>query len=223
MRTATFTLVFVLAALVSGSGTVHAQTIGGQLKESRAGQPLRSFPVRLMRISPDTVDVCDSMLTDERGLFQLVGRGAGHYELVLGQPGTRLANSIPLDATKSDTSIFKAYVIPLLDLADQRPFAPTDVQQQANPNRAIVLRYPEALLSRRVFGHGEVRVRFVVDASGHVPRPLITIVSASRQEFADAVVETLAKLMFEPARIGGVAVPQWVELPLLTFDAIPGT
>jgi hypothetical protein len=71
--------------------------------------------------------------------------------------------------------------------------------------------YPPSLLKLGI--EGSVMVRYVVDSFGKADLSTLTIVRASRIEFAVAVREALPLMRFMPAKMGPKAVPQLVEQP----------
>jgi TonB family protein len=94
-------------------------------------------------------------------------------------------------------------------------FAVGEVERPAHPRKVIPLRFPEDL--RKLGLPGEVHTRFVIDASGHALRETLVIVSSTHPAFTRAVRDALRTTVWEPAQIGGIAVPQWVEQPF-TFS-----
>lgn len=64
----------------------------------------------------------------------------------------------------------------------------------------VAPRYPDVL--RRAGIDGTVVVKFVVDTLGHVDMASMEVLSSSHDLFTAAVRETLAKLRFNPARVG---------------------
>jgi TonB family protein len=71
--------------------------------------------------------------------------------------------------------------------------------------------YPDSLLRARIAG--KVQVRFVVDSTGAVELPTVNLVSATDSLFGAAVRNALAEARFRPAKLGGRAVRQIVEMP----------
>jgi hypothetical protein len=84
--------------------------------------------------------------------------------------------------------------------------------------------YPPSLLKLGI--EGSVMVRYVVDSFGKADLSTLTIVRASRIEFAVAVREALPLMRFMPAKMGPKAVPQLVEQPfnfrIQKVDTLPG-
>jgi protein TonB len=74
-------------------------------------------------------------------------------------------------------------------------------------------RYP-ATLERGGVG-GRVLARFVVDTTGRVEPGSVEIRESDHPLFADAVRRALVRYRFDPARVGGHAVRQLVELPIV--------
>ena len=94
-------------------------------------------------------------------------------------------------------------------------FAPSEVQEVAHARNVLPLRYPKDLMSYHI--PGEVVVRFIVDPSGHARPGSVQVLSSTHPSFTRTVLETLRAAVFDPARVGGVAVPQVVEQPF-TFS-----
>lgn len=193
-----------------------AQTIGGEVIEAMTSKPLDGYPVRLLyRTGADSVQACDSATTDERGLFQMGGRGAGTYRLEFGPAHTRLETSAEVTALSTDTTIVGRFGVPVLTLGGAEAFSPSEVQQVAHARAVLPFRYPKDLMSYGI--PGEVLVRFVVDSSGHARPGSVQVLRSTHPSFTRAVLETLRTVTFDPARVGGIAVPQVVEQPF-TFS-----
>jgi TonB family protein len=79
--------------------------------------------------------------------------------------------------------------------------------------------YPDSLFNAHV--PGRVVARFVVDTSGAVEPRSVNIVSATAPAFADAIRDALRSAEFVPARLGGAAVRQLVEMPFDFHPAAP--
>ena len=73
--------------------------------------------------------------------------------------------------------------------------------------------YPEGL--RRFALAGTVRALFVVDTLGRVEPESVRLLTVSHPLFGAAVRATLPRMRFEPARVGGRAVRQLVEFPVV--------
>jgi protein TonB len=78
---------------------------------------------------------------------------------------------------------------------------------------SVAPRYPAAL--ERSGGAGRVLARFVVDARGRVEPRTVVIVATDHELFTAAVRRALAAYRFAPARVGGRAVRQLVEMPFV--------
>jgi len=89
-------------------------------------------------------------------------------------------------------------------------FAQVDVPAAMRPGGASP-RYPTVLRERGV--EGRVVVQFVVDTAGRVEPGTVRVVSSPDDLFTAAVRAALPSLRFTPARAGGRAVRQLVELP----------
>ena len=204
------------ACVLAFATTTSAQTIGGQVVEAITAQPLREYQVRLFYLAQgDSTHACDSTTTDERGLFQFGGQGTGAYRLEFGPPASRLATSARVEASTRDTAIEVRFKVPVLELSGARVFSSKDVQQVALESSVRALRYPEQLRNAGV--EGEVLARFIVDSTGSVRKGSVTVVRSSDPEFTRAVLESLPRMRFHPARVGGIPVAQLVEEPF-TFS-----
>ncbi len=122
------------------------------------------------------------------------------------RPNVR-ADQLPPEHPANLDSLLQANVVYTAATVDQ-PVA--YVQGTAVPT------YPDSLYRARVPGH--VVARFVVDTMGAVEWATIAIVSATQPSFAAAVQVALRSASFAPARLGGRAVRQLVEMP---FDFKP--
>lgn len=156
-------------------------------------------------------------MTDERGLFQMGGRGTGGYRLEFGPAHSRLETSAEVTALTTDTTIVGRFGVPVLQLGGAEAFSPSEVQQVAHARAVLPLRYPKDLLSYRL--PGEVAVRFIVEPTGLVRAGSVNVMRSTHPSFTRAVLELLRTATFEPARVGGIAVPQVVEQPFtFTID-----
>ena len=63
-------------------------------------------------------------------------------------------------------------------------------------------------------GQGEVLVEFAVDTTGRADTGSFAVVQASHPLFAEAVRESLPRMLFTPALAGGRRVRQLVRLPM---------
>jgi TonB family protein len=202
----------IAAALLIVVRTAQAQVIAGQVVEAHTGEPLRAYPVRLVALAAaDSVHACDSTLTDERGLFQMPGRGRGRYRVEFGPSGSRLETSAEFLVAHEDTTIEGRYAVPVLELAGAEAFASRNVQKVARVRAVVPVHYPREL--RDISLTGEVVVRFVVDVEGNVRPGSVEVVRSSHPGFTRSVLDALRTMQFVPARVGGIAVPQVIEEP----------
>lgn len=74
-------------------------------------------------------------------------------------------------------------------------------------------RYPDAL--QRTGVEGRVEVEFVVDERGRVDMKSVRVIDSTHELFTRAVRNALGGMRFSPARINGVAVRQFVRLPVV--------
>lgn len=102
-------------------------------------------------------------------------------------------------------------------LRSNRVFTAASVDEPAAYREGTAVpAYPDSLYRAQVSGH--VVARFVVDTMGAVDGQTVKIVSATLPPFAASVEQALRRAVFSPARVGGRAVPQLVEMP---FDFKP--
>lgn len=69
--------------------------------------------------------------------------------------------------------------------------------------------YPDSMLARQI--EGAVRVRFVVDSTGHADVTSFGVIETNESAFADVVRTALPRMRFRPASIGAKKVSQHVE------------
>jgi TonB family protein len=206
------------ACLLAFSRSAAAQTIAGEVVDATTAQPLRAYQVRLVYLAQgDSTQVCDSTTTDERGLFQIGGQGTGTYRVDFGVTDSRLASSARVVASTRDTVISVRFRVPVLELGGAQAFAASEVQQVAHARTVVPLRYPKELLGFGVTG--EVVVRFIVDPTGNVRTGSVAVLRSNHPSFTRAVTEALRTMKFDPARVGGIPVPQLVEQPF-TFSIL---
>jgi len=218
-RTLTQSLIVGICLLGLTKGSA-AQSIGGEVVEAMTAQPLRAYQVRLYYLAQgDSTRPCDSTTTDERGLFQFGGQGAGAYRLEFGPAESRLASSARVDAGTPDTAIAVRFRVPVLELSGAQAFSAKEVQQVAQQRSDRAIRYPDEL--RNMSMTGEVLVRFIVEPTGKVRPGSLTVVRSSHPLFTKAVTDGLPLLRFYPARVGGIPVAQLVEEPF-TFSLMRG-
>lgn len=93
------------------------------------------------------------------------------------------------------------------------PFFEFQIDEPSRVVRIAPPAYPDSL--RASARRGEVIVQFVVDTTGRVDRSTLKIVRADHPAFDAAAIAALADsaTRFSPARVGGRAVKQLVQLP----------
>jgi TonB family protein len=85
----------------------------------------------------------------------------------------------------------------------------------ASPIATAAPRYPDVLREAKV--EGSVLAEFVVDTLGVPDATSFKVLRSSHDLFTNAVKEALPTMRFSPARVGGKAVKQVVQMPF-TFD-----
>jgi protein TonB len=93
----------------------------------------------------------------------------------------------------------------------------TDAEQRPELDRRDLARaleryYPATLREARL--EGTVVVEMVVEADGRVRPGSAEVVNASHPAFGHAVLRAVDRFRFTPARVGGVAVPVRVTIPI---------
>ncbi len=112
--------------------------------------------------------------------------------------------AMPLVRSRASSSAVRA-------ASDSSPYFESQVEQPATMRRAARLVYPEMLKSAQV--EGRVIARFIVGTDGLIDRSSFTVMQSSHPLFTTAVRNVIADLVYEPARVGGVAVEQVVHQP----------
>ncbi|MFN8652558.1 MAG: energy transducer TonB [Gemmatimonadales bacterium] len=92
-----------------------------------------------------------------------------------------------------------------MSLVDER-FVPAEMLVQPK------LVYPAALQAAGIPGRAELQ--FVIDTTGLIEAPSVTVLTATHEAFANAARESIAEVRFAPARYGGRAVRQLSRLPI---------
>jgi TonB family protein len=97
-------------------------------------------------------------------------------------------------------------------VGDDQTFFEYQVEQAARPAPDNAPpRYPDALRAGLV--EGEVLAQFVVGVDGRADTSTVKILKSTHKLFTDAVVAALPRFRFLPARVGGKAVKQLVQMP----------
>jgi len=207
-----FPVALGVALAAASPSRARAQTFAGEVVEATIAQPLRGYPVRLVKLTDATPRLCDSTSTDERGLFQLGGQGTGRYALQFGPEGTFLETRVLMDSLPADTTIERRYSVAVVnargdaDAAASRTFV--NVEHQRAPLR---VRYPADMMGMRMEGGGTVR--FVIDQSGHAVLGTVYFVRDMHPSFKRVVLEAIRTMTWDPATVSGVKVPRLVEVP----------
>ncbi len=95
---------------------------------------------------------------------------------------------------------------------DNQTFFEFQVEQPVTPVPGnLGPRYPDSLRVARV--EGEVLAQFVVDTSGVADMSTFKVLKSTHALFTEAVRGSLADMAFYPARVGGRAVKQLVQMP----------
>jgi TonB family protein len=74
-------------------------------------------------------------------------------------------------------------------------------------------RYPDALRQSGI--DGRVEIEFVVDDRGRVDMSTVRVIESTHELFTHAVRRALSGMRFSPAKVNGVAVRQFVRLPVI--------
>ncbi|WP_124329516.1 energy transducer TonB [Desulfonema ishimotonii] len=90
-------------------------------------------------------------------------------------------------------------------------FGVGDVDQVPEIVKKVEPMYPYRARRRNI--HGEVVVRFLVSAAGHVERPSI-VEARPGGVFEKSVLQAVRRWRFKPGYFKGKPVPTWVVLPI---------
>ena len=107
-----------------------------------------------------------------------------------------------------------------------RPLAPEDVMfdfqvdkpASASPSN-LPPRYPDRLRAANI--EGRVVGKFVVDTNGQADMRTFEVLKSDHPDFVAAVREALPNMRFQPARVGGRAVKQLIQMPF-SFSLVKG-
>lgn len=94
------------------------------------------------------------------------------------------------------------------DMVEERP-----VLDRGGLGRLLERNYPQRM--RDAGMTGRVLLEVIVDEDGHVRPNSARVVETSHPQFGEAAVRASERFRFRPARIGGVAVPVRVTIPIL--------
>lgn len=99
-------------------------------------------------------------------------------------------------------------------VASLRLYTADQVDQPATPDSAepVMPFYPDSLLRSGV--QGRVLAEFVVDSTGRAEMETFGVVISTDRLFTDAVRRAVARARFVPARVGGRAVRQLMQMPI---------
>jgi hypothetical protein len=119
--------------------------------------------------------------------------------VLLAQGGSNPPRVLPLTLTGCDSTT--AATPDTIYMADQvdRPVRPSRL-----PLQTIPLRLGHVLRGRSV-------LRFIVEPSGRINRCSLMLIQEGAPEWTDSVVRQLRSTRYEPARLKGEKVAQWVE------------
>ncbi|HEX8392044.1 MAG TPA: TonB family protein [Longimicrobium sp.] len=95
-----------------------------------------------------------------------------------------------------------------VDMVEERP-----VLDRGGLGRALERNYPTLLRDAGV--SGRVVLEVVVDESGRVRPNSARVIEASHPQFGEASIRAAERFRFRPAKIGGVAVPVRVTVPIV--------
>lgn len=95
-----------------------------------------------------------------------------------------------------------------------QPYFEFQVEEQAALVTSPRVRYPDALRTAGGGGStGRVVAQFVVDTTGRADLGTVKVLQSTHPAFASAVEAAVPTFAFRPARVGGRAVRQLVQLP----------
>jgi TonB family protein len=195
---------------------------------------------RVLRAHPSTERYGLLMLT----IAQRKSAGAGLFSPMLTEPTSLLERRIlamrPTTRRLARVTVYSGSTLAVAALAfacslqsdttspKAKPIAVTDnmtfkefqVEKTAElvPSDVTPL-YPEQLRTANV--EGNVVAQFVVDTTGDPIVPTVRVIARSDDRFVASVRETIPKLRFSPAEVGGKKVKQLVQMPF-TFSLTKG-
>lgn len=185
----------VSVSLVVGRDGVPRDVQVVSTTDSAFVQPTLTALSRL-RFTPGQVDGVPVSVQVEVPLEWAVAQEPPH-------PAEAAAGQVPARTGAAGPDTTGAYEVGMVET----PPRPTNT---ADMMRAIQQYYPPAL--RRAGATGSVTVRMRVGVDG---RPTeIHILQSTDPRFDDATRRVVDRLRFEPARLDGVPVPVWVEVPI---------
>jgi hypothetical protein len=211
MSFANLTTALLLAARVALAPCVaDAQTVAGQIVETRTGATVRGLKVRLLRFRADTSDrrAVDSTRTAEEGLFQVLGNGPGVYQLEFGPSQVGISHG-PIDTLSSDTTFLeRRYRVQLIPADAELPTPMSNERGVSMRRESPPLVYPPSMSHLKL--PGEVLAEYVVDERGRYQAGSLRVLRFTDVEFVRSLERWLPLARFDPAMLEGRAVPQRV-------------
>lgn len=177
------------------------------------GRPMTGVTVRLL---DSALAAVDSAGADSSGTFYLTARTAGKYLLRVTAVGLQPVDTRAFSLLAGD---FHQERIALTAVPNPRVYLGNEVQEPVTPfpgNRPPT--YPVALRAQHL--PGQVLLQFVVDTTGRPVLGSAKVLRSTDEEFTKAVLAALPSYRFHPARIGGHAVAQMVQMPF-DFTLLP--
>jgi TonB family protein len=198
------------------STAVQAQMVGGRVIGDSTRRPIAGVEVRL--IDSATKQPVDSARTDSAGIFYTTAPKPGTYSLMLLRE-----RSVPRYSsswTLATAEAFQQGTFVLPEGIERVAYREADVDVRVgmaanNPSP----RYPTTLREKKVAGN--VRIRFIVDSTGHLLPGTVRVLYSTAPEFAEAVEAVIGTWKFAPAKKNGAAVAQIACMPM-TFRLDPG-
>ena len=189
----------VLLSLLCMAVPLHAQGfVAGYVVDSATRAPLQCIDVALQ----DTAGrIVARQATQSDGSFLLNAPPRGEYRLRFSTWGQDPLYG-PQETLEPTTRREGTFALALVDFVGQVKLRDSDTVTNAPPGRPLnlktaAIRYPAELREKKV--QGEVRANFVVDSTGAVVPESIRILDSTHRDFADAVVQHLRAVRFEPA------------------------
>lgn len=194
----------LLAAVLLGTSSAHAQTVQGIVIDDSTQQPIGG--ARLSLLSDSAIAVARTVADSATGMFYLTAPAAGHYRLqiVVGHGGLVISPPFQLDSNQVIEQKFDVLPLPPAMLA---AYLVDDVTTPARylPHEEPP-RYPDRL--RRENKSGVVRALVVVDSTGRPDVSTFRVLESPHPDFTEAVRRAASQWRLAPAMRDGRAVAE---------------
>lgn len=187
-----------------------AQTIHGRVLDRSTRQPIPKAWVAARPLPGG--GYLPGMRTGSDGSFALAAPAGVLYRVEILLPdGSRVAaDSVASDASTDDAAVF---LVPWEEAEARRAYPEAEVDRPVSLVHRVAPEYPEAVL--RSAARGQVVVQIAVDSAGVPQLETVRILESPDPRLTRAVVAAVLQWRFEPARRGGRAVRQFVQIPFV--------